>query len=471
KPAIVDFQLLNQTSAFQGIWAKDQLTLRHDQNSFRLSFTALHYAAPAHNQLRYRLEGLHETWVDPGNEHSANFIGLPPGKYIFHLKAANHDGLWSEAINFQLTILPPWWRSWWAYLFYILLLALAIYTLYTYALRQWKLKAQLELEQQEADRLKELDRVKNRLFTNISHEFRTPLTVIMGMADQLASFSMASTKTHWQHGLLMIKRNGQNLLRLVNQMLNLSRLEAGHLPLKLVQEDIIAFVKYVLESFYSLAETKNIQLSFHAEETTFFMDFDLEKLQDILSNLVTNALKFTPEGGEIQISAKVLEQTDPHLLQLAVSDTGSGIAADQLPLIFDRFYQGTDSATRSSGTGIGLALTIELVKLMEGTISVQSQVEVSSTFTLRLPIHRTAAMNTWASIDNPADISLTGSEDLNKPLLLIVEDNQDVVLYLRTLLSDHYHLQIAPNGKVGVETAIEYTPDLIVCDVMMPELD
>jgi ligand-binding sensor domain-containing protein len=262
KPVIVDFRLLNQEThikaedspLLQAIWATDHLTLKHHQKSFSLGFTAIHYAAPEQNQLLYKMEGINSNWMDPGLQQSVNFIGLPSGEYTFLLKAANHDGIWSAPISLTFSILPPWWNTWWAYLGYLLLATTAIYAFYVYKNRQWKLQAQLQMEHREAERLKELEAARTKLYTNITHEFRTPLTVILGLAQQLSNRSKQSINGKLQEGLKIIDRNGRNLLRLVNQMLDLSKLETGTLPIQLVQEDVITLLKYLIESFHSMAE-------------------------------------------------------------------------------------------------------------------------------------------------------------------------------------------------------------------------
>jgi signal transduction histidine kinase/ligand-binding sensor domain-containing protein/CheY-like chemotaxis protein len=488
KPAIVDFRLFNQpveiggenSPLTQAIWATEHLILNHNQNNFTLGFTAFHYAAPAHNQFLYKMEGSRADWNDPGGQRSVNFAGLSPGNYIFHLKAANHDNVWSEPRALKITILPPWWATWWAYLLYLLLLSAAAFAFYFYKKRQWKLQSQLELEHREAERLKELDAVKTRLYTNITHEFRTPLTVILGMAKQVR----ANPGEWFSEGLKMIERNGRNLLRLVNQMLDLSKLEAGALPLNKVQSDVVAFLKYLLESFHSLVEGKNIRLDFLSETEMLMMDFDPEKLRKIVSNLLSNAIKFTPEGGEVEVklavgSGALTTFEKLSTLTLTVKDTGPGIPLEKLPHIFDRFFQvGMASANSAeSSTGIGLALTKELVKLLGGEIAVESEMGKGSKFIVTLPVRREAPLQTDATdLEVTPAIPQIHNSPIprladDRPILLLVEDNGDVLTYLRSILSGNYSLEESRNGREGIEKAIEMVPDLIVSDVMMPEAD
>jgi len=322
--------------------------------------------------------------------------------------------------------------------------------------------------------LQELDELKSRFFTNIAHELRTPLTIISGMANQ-----MQENPEQWSDkGLKMILRNSDSLLNLVNQILDLRKLESGNLQLQLVQGDIIQYLNYIIESFQSLAESKDIQLHFLADEAKLLMDYDPEKFMRIVSNLLSNAIKYTPGGGNVYVQ---ISQNDDQL-QIKVKDTGIGIPADKLPNIFDRFYQVDDSATRQGeGTGIGLALTKELVKLMAGDIQVQSVPEHGSTFTVTLPIRKEAQLEmeivteaqSFAppTLERSDVISHLEVSDSELPSLLIVEDNPDVVEYLRVCLEGLYHLEVANDGQTGIDKALEMVPDIIISDVMMPEKD
>lgn len=322
--------------------------------------------------------------------------------------------------------------------------------------------------------LQELDELKSRFFTNIAHELRTPLTIISGMANQ-----MQENPEQWSDkGLKMILRNSDSLLNLVNQILDLRKLESGNLQLQLVQGDIIQYLNYIIESFQSLAESKDIQLHFLADEAKLLMDYDPEKFMRIVSNLLSNAIKYTPGGGNVYVQ---ISQNDDQL-QIKVKDTGIGIPADKLPNIFDRFYQVDDSATRQGeGTGIGLALTKELVKLMAGDIQVQSVPERGSTFTVTLPIRQEAQLEmeivteaqSFAppTLERSDVISHLEVSDSELPSLLIVEDNPDVVEYLRVCLEGLYHLEVANDGQTGIDKALEMVPDIIISDVMMPEKD
>ena len=464
------------------------ITLTHLQDILTLEFSSLDFTASAQNKYRYQLVGVDKDWVESGTRRSATYLHLPSGKYIFKVQGSNSQGIWSDKIaELQITVLPPWWRSWWAYLFYILLLALGIRAYFKFTVNRAKLKSQLNFEQLEAKRVKELDSVKTQLYTNITHEFRTPLTVILGMAQQVKS----NPPLHLDNGIDMIIRNGQSLLNLVNEMLDLSKLETGKMQLQLVNGDVINFLRYIVESFHSLAESQKKQLHFLAEMDALYISYDPEKIRQIAANLLSNALKFTPEKGNIYISvSENILQDDEHTstLIIKVKDTGIGIPENQLQHIFDRFYQLDNSHTRKTeGTGIGLALTKELVKLMEGEITVKSPptgATRGTEFTVTLPFKKipAAAENSiYPEIKEttPQKINMAVAngiildeekKGIEKPLILLVEDNADVVAYTASCLPD-YRLAVGQDGREGFEIASEIIPDLIITDVMMPFVD
>ncbi|MEM1122416.1 MAG: ATP-binding protein, partial [Bacteroidota bacterium] len=341
---------------------------------------------------------------------------------------------------------------------------------------------------QETKRIKEVAAFKTQLYTNITHEFRTPLTVILGMANQIAE----KPREWQQQGLQMIQRSGQNLLNLVNQMLDLAKIEAGRMQPKYVQGNIILYLQYLVEAFHSYAATKDINLVFYKALDDIVMDYDVEKLRTVLTNLLSNAVKFTPEKGKIIVHTNLITKAIPtkkgvtrneSFCQLKIRDNGIGIAPAKLPHVFDRFYQVEDDAHYSGGTGVGLALTKELIELMNGTITVKSSLNDGSEFVILLPFRQTAPL-----VKDPAPAladlpvihsfavsapSTLPSEDTDDtlPLVLVMEDNLDVITYLQACLMDRYRVIIALDGQSGIDKAIEHTPDLIISDVMMPEKD
>ena len=327
------------------------------------------------------------------------------------------------------------------------------------------------MAQAEAEKYRELDAVKTRLFTNVTHEFRTPLTVILGMAQQI------KTEPHvWlTEGVDAITRNGRQLLKLVNQMLDLSRLEVHSMPVHYQQGDAIAYLSYLVESFQSYAVTCGVELKLIRRPESLHMDFEPELLAKVLNNLLSNALKFTPTGGSVQVR---IEQNADHL-SLIVEDNGVGIPSEQQAHIFDRFFQTDSAAFRGAeGTGIGLALVRELVELMEGSISVRSRTNVSTVFQVLLPIRRQAPawsgdLEGYAIVLEEGRLSQLDQKGVNEEaaLVLIIEDNADVARYIAACLQRDYRILLAENGVIGVEKALASTPDMVICDVMMPEMD
>ncbi|MEO1257379.1 MAG: tetratricopeptide repeat protein [Bacteroidota bacterium] len=345
-----------------------------------------------------------------------------------------------------------------------------------------ELSAQKVVVEKQKEKLEELDEAKSRFFTNISHEFRTPLTIISGMASQVIN-----NPQDWaRRGGEMIKQSSGNLLNLVNQILDLRKLEANKLKVEMVNGNVVDYLRYIMESHHSFAAQKGIQIHFLKEGEDTIMDYDPDKLLRIVSNLLSNAIKFTSSGENIYLRTEEIFVDGNPAFSLQVQDTGVGIPEDQLPHVFGRFYQVDDSATRKGeGTGIGLALTYELVQLMGGQIDVQSKVGKGTTFKVVLPITQTAtASSSLPSFTNKdTRVELIGTTGLQSvqplvrneeaisddlPQLLIVEDNPQIVQILVACLEKEFQLEIADNGQAGIDKALEQVPDIIISDVMMP---
>ena len=494
----------------------EEITLAYDQNDIAITFAALDFSMPERNLYSFKLENYDDDWRAPGKERTAVYTNLDPGKYVFRTRGTNYDGVWNEAgTSLRVIITPPWWRTWWAYAIYGALMFGILYAIRRYEMNRQQWKHGLELERVESEKLKELDSLKSRFFANISHEFRTPLTLILGPIENLRQRLVDDDA---KQELSMMQRNGQRLLRLINQLLDLSRLEAGKLTLETRPGDLLAFLKGVVFSFESLAKQKGIILQFEALENLPPVYFDADKLEQVLVNLLSNAFKFTAEGGKISVQLSVGREqfsvaskqlrnnqliTD-HSLLITVKDTGSGISADRLPRIFDRFYTtGEGYAKDHSGSGIGLALTKELVELHHGEISVASEVGKGTAFTVRLPLvpvvsdqlsvtsdqlsvsnvesiedralqieNRVASVrNPGSRIVQPATSDEQQETSNEKPVLLLVEDNADMRAYIRNHLSATHRVLEAEDGVDGFNTAADLIPDLIISDVMMPKMD
>ena len=332
-----------------------------------------------------------------------------------------------------------------------------------------------ELKQAEATSLKELDEAKTKLLTNISHEFRTPLTIMLGMARLIKEHP-----DEWfRKGSEKIIQNGHALLHLVNDLLDMARLEAGAMTVNCLQQDIITQLRYLVGSFSSVATEKNIDLQFSPHSGEFIMDFDEDKLMQIVSNLLSNALKFTPKDGKVELSTENL--LSQHSFSIRVKDNGPGIAAEHLPQIFDRFYRIENPLLQSqSGSGLGLALKRELITLMNGTVSVESEPGAGTQFTITLPVTNEAPLKekmteieTLEFTDSAErfQINKLPPDNTSAPVVLIVEDNRDLTEYLQHILATEYRVVSAADGKSGLEQAFELIPDIIVSDVMMPVMD
>lgn len=459
---------------------------------FQFEWTLPNYLTPHKKQYYTWLEGLEEGWTSLGNTPSIRFNKLPAGNYKLHLKGKDSQNNWSELPEvLSISVIPPWWNTWWAYGLFLFSVIAGLTFLWKRESRRLQLQNQLEAEYNEAKRLRSIDKAKARFFANISHEFRTPLTVISGITEQMES----NPKEWFREGITMIKRNTDRLLDLVNKMLDLSKLESGKMELHRKQSNIIAYLKYLAESIHSLAESKKIKVHFLSEEDNIMMDFDPDKIQQVMVNLLSNAIKFTLPDGDIYVSVRCISKAEngsgneDHQLQIKVKDTGVGIPEDQIPYIFDRFYQVDDTATRSEeGTGIGLALVMELIKLMEGSISVKSKLGKETEFTIILPIRtisheitpvpeiEASSSNFTSAVTTPAITTREHTDKRvslksTKPRVLLVEDNPDVVAYIAACLQNDYTIYVGKDGQEGIDIAVENIPDLIITDVMMPLKD
>ncbi len=500
KIAITKCKILNQTSSETGnhesvsktTFNKDTLILPYDKNIIQFEFAALDYSASEKNQYTYKLENFNNNWIESGKIHFATYTNLSPGKYIFRVRGSNNDGIWNnEGASLVLIILPPWWLNWWAYSLYILIFFSGLYFLRRYELNRLRLKNQLKLEKVSSDTLRQLDKMKSHFFANISHEFRTPLTLILGQIDNVISSKIDVSEKGKLH---VAHRNARRLLTLINQLLDLSKLEAGSMKLHTEQHNIVSFLKSLFYSFESLAESHKITLKFESELESIPVIFDPDKMEKVFYNLISNAFKFTSKGGEIIVLLKILNSS---LVEIRVKDTGKGIHEDQLEYIFNRFYQvNTSSLSEFEGSGIGLALTKELIELHKGNITVKSKLDEGTEFIIHLPLgdlkklKENSAPSKYDLFSpenylNNVVFDETESENNNEEfqssnykndseeceVILIVEDNADVRHYIREQIETDYKLIEASNGEEGIAKAKENIPDLIITDVMMPKIN
>ncbi|MEJ2596433.1 MAG: hybrid sensor histidine kinase/response regulator transcription factor, partial [bacterium] len=505
------------------LYELEDIELGYNENDFSFDFVALNYINPQKNQYAYMLEGYDEDWIQSENRRTAFYTNLSPGKYTFRVKGSNNDGYWNEeGAHLALFIHPPFWKTWWAYLFYAMVFIIVVYMLRRNELRKINLRQELELEHINAEKMAELDKEKSKFFSNISHEFRTPLTLILGPLDRVIE---RLRKEENKTDLSIVRRSALRLQTLVNQLLSLSKLESGKMKLRARQENIVRLTHLYLQSFHSMAEDREIKLAFESDAEEYMVYVDTIKFEKVVNNLLSNALKYTDKGGEINVSVSGTTPPAPPSngsdsvkenssvfsppaaagetqrgqetggIRITFSDTGTGIPEEDLPHVFDRFYQVDEKQMKTTlGTGIGLALTKELVELHQGTSSVQSETGKGTVFTVILPSgkdHLSAdeIVETGKHTPDTDDDLLNddylfmnevGAETKTKsdvpgddalPLLLIVEDNEDMRSYIKSYLEGDYNIIEAEDGEEGAEKAVEHIPDLIVSDLMMPKMD
>ena len=464
----------------------NKIVLSYDDDIITFEFAALDYSAPEKNQYAYKLKNFNSDWIYSGTNRTATYTNLPSGEYVFQVKGTNNDGVWNEAgVEIALIIKPPWWDTMWAYLLYLTVIIGGLYLIRRYELTRIKLKNLLKVEKVETVALRKLDQLKSHFFANISHEFRTPLTLILGQVESVMS---SNIETKEKGKLQVANRNARKLLTLINQLLDLSKLEAGSMELNAVQHNLISFLKSIFFSFESLAEAQKITLTFNSEQDKIQICFDADKMEKIICNLISNSLKFTPENGEIKITVSVFSPN----VEIIIKDTGIGIPEDRLSHIFDRFYQVDSTNTREQeGTGIGLALVKELVELHKGNIIVNSKEGEGTEFIIHLPVGDLKAENNQSGVthdqpfdfdrnieyDEASDVGLVDNDKsqpsraINQQIVLVVEDNTDVRAYISEQLENNYHIVEANNGAEGLIRAQDEIPDLIITDVMMPKMD
>ena len=462
----------------ENIVSKSGIHLPPDAGTLAFEFAALSYSKPSQNQYAYQLQGFSDQWIPLGNKPEVTLAGLASGTYTLRVKGSNGDGVWNETpAQFTMTILPPWWQTGWAWLGYTLVFMAGLLLARRALVNRERLRADLRVQHAEADSLRELDGMKSRFFANLSHEFRTPLALISGIVQKRTVLVLQSDEQRADYGL--IGRQANRLLQLINQLLDLSKLEAKQLQLHPEPGDLTALLRALAGSFESLAQSKGLTYRYALPLQSLWAEFDADKVEKIVTNLLSNAIKFTQTGGQVVFTADRPETS----IRFVVEDTGIGISPDHLPHIFDRFYQADPTATRHyEGVGIGLALTKELVDLLGGSITVESRLAEGSSFAVTLPVtivsppERISEPKSNGQAREPVITPLSErpipKADKKHPVrLLIVEDNTDLREFIQQFLSKNYTVLEAIDGLSGLNQAVDTIPDLIISDVMMPGLD
>lgn len=451
-----------------------EISLSHTENVFSIEFATLSYLHPEKNKYLYRMQGFNNNWIQAdAASRKATYTNLDPGVYTFQVKASNNDGIWNdEGISLTIRILPPFWATPWAILLYVVILVGTLYVSRRIALTRVQDKFRLVQERKEAQHLHELDAMKIKFLTNVSHEFRTPLTLILTPLEKIIS---KTTDKDSLNQFYMIQRNAKRLLNLVNKLLDFRKLEVDEFKFNPSGGDIISFIKDTVYSFSDLSDKKEIALNFRSTMASLETIFDQDKLEKILFNLLSNAFKFTPEHGNVSVELDRVIRGERTCIRIAVSDSGIGIAPDKLDKIFDRFYQADmPEHIVNQGSGIGLSITKEFVKIHEGTITAESEMGKGSMFVVELPVfevRHTVNEEILPFRVQDAEQENEETQAHNLPSLLLIEDNEDFRYYLRDNLKDIYRIYEAKDGREGLAKTLSLLPDLIVSDVMMPVMD
>ncbi|MDO6759114.1 two-component regulator propeller domain-containing protein [Tamlana sp. 2_MG-2023] len=441
--------------------------LKHNENTITFAFSSLHFSLPEKSAFKYKLDNHDEDWINSKHNNLAHYTNLPPNTYTFQVISSNYDGVWNdEPARYTFEIKKPWYLDSFAILLYNLLFILLCYIVYYYAKLRWHMRMQLSLENAETNRLKKLDEYKTQLYTNISHEIRTPLTLILGPVDNQLSKENLSSKDKKE--LTLVKQNANRLLNLVDQMLNLSVIDSSQMKLKVSEGNLSLLLKQIMNAFQYSANKKDLNISAKIENLNNVW-FDRDIIEKICANLFSNAIKYTTGKNDIIFEAHRQED----FLVLSIINTSTHVEGKDLSKLFQRFYQDNEM---SDGVGVGLALVRDLVALSKGTIVANNLGNSHIQFTVSLPITKNAfnqdeIINCTIS-EKPKALMLQNENSpkplKDKPQLLIVEDEEDILAFIESIFNDNYQISQACNGEEGLKKALQIIPDVVISDVMMP---
>jgi signal transduction histidine kinase/ligand-binding sensor domain-containing protein/DNA-binding response OmpR family regulator len=465
-----------------------EIVLKYNENDFSIDFAALNFINTDKNQYAYKLKDFNKEWLTAdGKTRRITYTNINPGTYTLLLKAANEDGYWNEeGISLKIRIKPPFWKTPLAYIIYVVLAVSILLLLRRRVIKRAHTRFILQQERTEAQRMHELDMMKIKLFTNVSHEFRTPVSLILAPIEEIIQHTKdQEDKNKFQ----LIYRNAKRLLNLVNQLMDFRKMEMHELKLDPVHGDIAAFVKDVACSFTDLAERKQINFSYQSSCSQLYTSFDPDKIERILFNLLSNAFKFTPQGGTVSVEMNTTATDDKTWLEIKVKDTGIGIPPERHEKVFEQFFQSDmPGGFVNRGSGIGLAITKEFVKLNNGAITVESEVNKGSCFIVKLPfepsteptpetapVHITSIVPVAKVREELLPAPVAGIKEkepaTEKQTILLIEDNDDFRFYLKENLKDYYNIIEAADGGAGWQKTLSGHPDLVVSDINMPVMD
>jgi signal transduction histidine kinase/ligand-binding sensor domain-containing protein/DNA-binding response OmpR family regulator len=496
QPVMINEKYNNQIVLKKAISKTEQITLNYKNNVFTLGFTSLHFANPAKNQYSYKLEGFDERWINTdANNRFATYTNLNSGDYTFQVKAANNSGGWTDtATTIKIKILPPPWKTWYAILGYCVLFGIVLFAFTRSVLIYFRQNNQIILDRLEKDRLNSLYQMKMQFFTDISHEFRTPLSLIVGPVDDILDEQSLSENV--KSKAIMIKRNCKSMLNLIDELMTFRKIDLGRIELKATHADLVNFINEIIQTFRPLADRKEICIKYIAPGKIENIWFDQNMMEKIMNNLISNALKNTPKNGKIVVSVEIANEddlientsSDKSFVIIKVEDTGCGIEAKDINSIFNIFFQ---TRVNKDGTGVGLALTKNLVELHKGSISVCSTPSVGTCFKVLIPMGKDHFDKTQIIDDSGSNHSFVLEKDniifydeaeiktsvwgeaktREKPVLLVVEDNLEVNRYVVHLFDESYIVINAGNGLKALELIAAEHPDVVISDIMMPEMD
>jgi signal transduction histidine kinase/ligand-binding sensor domain-containing protein/DNA-binding response OmpR family regulator len=483
---ITNFQLFNRTVDFndpeapihQPVETLDTIVLQYYQHSFSFEYAALSYFAPDQNKYEFMLENFDEGWNEVGNQRKATYTNLVPGDYLFRVRAASWDGTWNmEPKSIYIRIIPPWYKTRLAILAFIAVMLIITFIAWRIFLNYYRLQNDLKVERRVND-------IKLQFFTNISHEIRTPLTLILGPIEDIKS--LKSLPRMLMERIEIMERNGKRMLRLVNQLLDFRKIQKDKMKLKVKEIDLVSFVRDIYMHFIPVARHKHIDFKFISQEEKITVFVDPNKFDSVVFNILSNAVKYTKDNKSIVIE---VARRDEQTAEVRVTDQGMGIPPEKLDVLFQRFTSLSSSSSALEGTGIGLNLSYEIMKLHKGDIRVESEINKGSRFSIQVLLGSShfseeeiiVAQEEPEPLKHDADFDLESlQEDTLKlketlgnhvPRLLIVEDNPEIIIYLKKILSGYFELKSAVNGKDGLEVIKGFHPDLIISDVMMPVMD
>ena len=488
-------KILGKAVLNKNISETNEIVLKHGHNSFSFEFSAMHYASPNQNNYMYMLDGFDKDWISTSSKRRfVTYANLDSKDYVFKVIASNSDNVWnSNARELKLKVLPALWKTWWAYTIFILFTIFLMWLFRRNILVRAEYRNSLKIEKLEKNKIKVLNKMKLEFFTNISHEFKTPLTLILGPLQNLLKMEIVDSKL--KESLLIMDRNANYLFRLINQLMDFRKAETNQLKVITSKGNLVDFCEEVVLSFNVLANEKHLNLSFESSESELIVYFDWDKMDKILNNLISNSIKYTPDSGNIKVSlsfinngiskrSNVLDVRSE--IEIIVEDTGVGIPKNQISKVFKRFYQVEDSnKSNSFGSGVGLALTKKLIDLLQGHIKVKSNHNEGSQFIVRFPVitskndlMREAEISSEEVIFSESGLVI--NENIHKeigdsiktlPSLLIVEDNPDMQTFLKSSLEESYKILQAYDGVQGLKIALENIPNIIISDVMMPNMN